>query len=272
MLKKAVAYFVVLCGFVVTFEGCSDYQKLLKSNNIEAKYNAAIRYYDKKDYQRAVALFEELIPYVRGTKRAEKVYYYYCYCNYYIQDFETAATQFENFVTTFPNSEYAEECAYMHAYCYYMDSPIYSLDQESTYKAINQFQLFINKHPQSNRIEKCNGIIDQLRFKLETKEFQIAKLYYDLKDYKASAVAFKNVIADYPASKYKEEAMFLIVKSNYLLATISTERRKEERYRQAVLTYGEYKDNFVTIRFAKEAKEINDDCVKALGKITKNNS
>ncbi len=229
-------------------------------------------YYEKKDYQRAVALFEELIPYVRGTKKAEKVYYYYCYCNYYINDYLTAATDFDNFATTFPNSEFAEECSYMHAYCYYMDSPIYSLDQENTIKAMNQFQLFINKHPQSVRIEKCNGILDELRFKLESKDFQNAMLYYDIRDYRAASVAFKNVITDYPASKYKEECMFLILKSDYLLATISTDRRKHDRYTQAILVYGEYKDNFVTIRYIKEANEILDNCRKADAKIIKNNS
>src|ERR1043165_7017447 len=137
----------------------------------------------------------------------------------------SAAADFENFAITFPNSEFAEECAYMHAYCYYLDSPIYSLDQENTTKAINEFQLFINKHPQSTRVQKSNGIIDELRFKLETKDFSNARQYYDLGDYKASAVAFKNLIADYPSTRYKEEAMFLILKSNYLLAVNSVDKK-----------------------------------------------
>lgn len=272
MLKKGLLYFVIFVGFIAFFESCGSYSKLLKSNNLDAKYNAAVMYYDRRDYQRAVALFEELIPYVRGTKKAEKVYYYYCYCSYYIEDYITAAADFDNFTTTFPNSEFAEECAYMHAYCYYLDSPIYSLDQENTIKAINQFQLFINKHPQSKRIEKCNNIIDELRFKLETKDFQNAKLYYDLRDYRAAAVAFKNVIYDYPATHYKEESMFLILKSNYLLALNSTERRKHDRYTQAISSYGEFKDNFISSRYIKEANEILDNCRKALEKLTKSNS
>ncbi len=244
----------------------------MKSTNMEEKYNAAVAYYDNKDYQRAVGLFEEMIPYVRGTKRAEKVYYYYCYCNYYIEDYLTAATDFQNFAITFPNSEYAEECLYMHAYCYYLDSPIYSLDQENTVKAINEFQLFINKHPQSARVQKCNGIIDELRFKLESKDFEIAKQYFNLGDYKAASVAFKNVLADYPATHYKEEAMFLILKSNYLLAVNSVEKKKHERYNQTIATYTEVKDNFVSSKYIKEANDILDNCKKAVDKLIKNNS
>jgi outer membrane protein assembly factor BamD len=257
---------------MVAFEGCSNYQKILKGTNLDAKYDAGVKYYEKKDYQRAVALFEELIPYVRGTKKAEKVYYYYCYCNYYTQDYLVAANDFDNFASTFPNSEFAEECAYMHAYCYYQDSPIYSLDQENTVKAINEFQLFINKHPQSNRIQHCNGLIDELRFKLETKDFQNAKLYYNIGDYRAAAVAFKNVITDYPSTHYKEEAMFLILKSNYLLAVNSVEKKKHDRYTQAILSYGEFKDNFISSRYIKEANEILGNCRKAVDKLTKSNS
>src|SRR5215470_17480130 len=109
----------ILLSAVTLLASCSKYQRILKSTNNEAKFNAAVAYYEKKDYFRALPLFEELISVYRGQGKAEKVYYYYAYCNYYLEDYELAAYHFENFVNTFPRSEYTEECAFLHAYCFY---------------------------------------------------------------------------------------------------------------------------------------------------------
>src|SRR5215207_7836077 len=96
--RKAVLLFTVLTLLV----SCSKYQKILKSTDANAKFNAAVGYFEKKDYFRALPLFEELISIYRGQGKAEKVYYYYAYCNYYLEDYELAAYHFENFINTFP--------------------------------------------------------------------------------------------------------------------------------------------------------------------------
>ena len=43
---------------------CSKYQKLLKSSDYALKYENGVKYYEKKDYYRAVGLFEELGKYL----------------------------------------------------------------------------------------------------------------------------------------------------------------------------------------------------------------
>ena len=47
---------------------------MMKSTDMEAKYNAAVKYYEKKDYYHALQLFEELITVYRGTSKAEQSY------------------------------------------------------------------------------------------------------------------------------------------------------------------------------------------------------
>ena len=42
-----------------------------------------MQYYEKKNYIKAMSLFEELIPVYKGTDKAEEIYYYYSYCNFY---------------------------------------------------------------------------------------------------------------------------------------------------------------------------------------------
>ena len=169
---------VVLCMLIaVLIASCSDYQKVLKSTDYALKRKTALELYQKKDYQRAYPLLEELVAITRGTAGAEDLYFLYCYCNYYLDDLISAGYHFEQFAKTYPASEKAEEAAYMHAYCYYLGSPDFTLDQSNSVKAIEQMQLFVNKYPNSKRIAECNELIDKLRAKLEKKDLDLAMLY-----------------------------------------------------------------------------------------------
>lgn len=241
---------------------------MLKSTDLEAKQAYAIKLYEKKKYYKALPLFEELITMFRGTKKSEMTYYYYAYTNYYLEDYETAGYDFGNFANSFPTSQYAEECAYMHAYCYYLDSPEYALDQSSTLKALNELQLFIDQFPHSTRIEECNKLIDKLRYKLETKDYENAKLYYHMQEYKAAYTTFKNLLKEYPATAYKEESMFLAFKSAYLLSENSVDTKKAERYSIALTAYSEFTAAYPESKYRKEAENIAEDCKKRLEKLS----
>ena len=245
---------------------CSHYNKMLKSSNPDAKLDYALMLYKKGQYYKALPLLEELTTVFRGTKKAEQTYYYYAYTNYHLEDYETAAYNFDNFAKSFPLSEFAEECAYMHAYCYYLQSPESSLDQTSTLKAINQTQLYIDQHPRSKRIEECNKLIDELRAKLETKDYENAKLYFHMDEYKAAIAAFKNMLHDHPGSKYQEEVMFLVFKAEYLLAENSIEAKKAERYNLALTSYGEFSAAFPKSKYKGDADDYAASCRKRLGK------
>ncbi len=118
----------------------------------------------------------------------------------------------------YQNSAFVEEAAYMEAYCYYLQSPRPELDQIPTHQALDAFHLFMIRYPKSERITDCQRIVTELNEKLMEKAFLSAKLYYDLSDYKASIVALNNCLSDFPETKLREEIMFLILKSKYLLA------------------------------------------------------
>ncbi len=255
MLKKIVAILlliIVVSGLI----SCNKYQRLLKSADYDAKYSAAVEYYNKKDYFRSLQLLEELIALYRGTAKGEDVYYYYAMSNYGSGDYISAAYHFENFVKTFPSSPRTEECAYLNAYCYYLDSPISSLDQDNTLQAIQQFQLFVNHYPQSPKVADCNKLMDELRFKLETKEFDNAKLFYNTEDYKSAITALNNVIRDFPGTTYKEQCLFLILKSSYLYARKSIEEKKLDRYKLVAENYNALKEAFPSSKYLREAEDI----------------
>lgn len=250
--------------------GCkSKFEQLRASNDIAKKYQAAVKLYEKKDYSKALILFDDLVQRYRGRAEAEDLYYYYAYTNYKLRDYTTARYNFKIFADTYPNSEKAEECRFMAAYCYYLDSPIYSLDQANTIKAIEALQLFINLYPNSDRGQEAGKLIQDLRDKLETKSFENAKLYLTISDYKSAVIAFKNSMRDYPDTKYAEEMEFLMIKAQYLYAKNSFEEKQEERYLEAIQLSNEFAENYPDSKFAKEAQELRKDAEKGIEEVKK---
>lgn len=255
---------VFLIASLMILSACSEFQKLLKSSDYDLKYEKALEYYAEEDYYRSISLLEELVSLYRGTKKAENIAYHYAYCHYHQRDYILAGYHFKKFAETFPNSEYAEECEYMSAYCFYLNSPKYSLDQENTIRAIDAFQLFINKYPNSERKDLANDLIDKLRLKLETKSYHNAKLYFDLEYYNSAIVALQNSLKEFPDTKYREELMFLILKSQYLYAENSVRAKQKERYEKAVDYYYALIDEFPEGNYLKDAEQIYDKTVNYL--------
>ncbi len=266
MFKKAYSAISILLIMLV-FAGCSKYQRVLKSNDFEKKFDMAKVYYDNGKYQKAFPLFEELITVFRGTSKAEDVYYYYAYSNYKLGDFMLAGYHFDNFVRTFPRSERAEDAQFMNAKCFFLDSSDPSLDQASTKKAIDELQLFINKYPESPKVDECNDLMDRLRFKLETKAYNGAKLYYRLGEYKAAIFALRNTLAEFPDTRHREEISFLIVRSSFMLADNSIEEKKIERFNQTLRECDDFMERHPRSSDVKNAASMKQDCIRQLEKI-----
>lgn len=232
---------------------CSEYQKVLKSTDLELKYEKAMEYYEDGKYNKAYPLFDELLSLYRGTLKAEQVYYYYAMTNFYLDDYILAAYHFKNFYKTFPNSDRAAKAAYMVGYCYYLESPVYNLDQTYTFKAINELQLFVNTHPESDKLYESNELISELRKKLEKKSFERARQYFQTGHYQAAVVAFNNTLNDFPGTTFREEALYLRLTSAFELAKNSIESKKLQRFIESKTAYFEFIETYPESRKAENA-------------------
>lgn len=265
MLKNRIILILVFLS-ISTFWSCSEYQKLLKSSDYDLKYEKSIEYYEDGDYYRSLSLLEELITFYRGTDKAENIAFYYAYCHYHQREYLLASYHFKNFANTFPNSEHTEECVFLSAYCFYLRSPNPSLDQTETNKAIESLQLYINKYPLSERIGEANELIEILHHKLETKSYNNSKLYYKLGYYSSAIIAINNTLKDFPDTEYREELLFILLKSQFDYAENSVISKQKERYEYAIEKYYALLDAFPNSSFLKEAEHIYDKSAKIINR------
>jgi outer membrane protein assembly factor BamD len=260
--RRNIAVLFVLNLFL--FTACSDYNKIVKSTDYEFIYKKAVEYYESGEYARSGTLFQELIGVFRGTSRADKIYYYYAKSMMGQKDYLMATQYFRTLIKEYPTSQHVEEAQFMVGYCSYLVSPKVRLDQEVTMNAIDALQLYINLYPFSDRVDEAQRLIDELQEKLVEKSFLSARLYYDFENYKAAVVALENALKDYPDSKFREEMMFMLLKSKYLLAINSVAEKKEQRLSNALDEYFAFADEFPESKYRREATRFYETTAKLL--------
>lgn len=234
---------VLLCILYVMLSGpavyaASAYSNLLKSNDAELKYNAALDYYEKKQYGKTIALLEDIQQAYRGSEQAEHILYVLANSYYNRKDYYTAAHYFENYVTSYLQSLNFEECQYMLAKCHYMQSPHPELDQTETLEAIERLQIYLNLFPQGGYAVEARTMLAEMYDKLARRELYNAQLYYDLgnyrgNNYRAAVITAHNAMNDFPDSKYKEDFAFIIVNSKYKEAINSVSKKMYNRCEDA---------------------------------------
>jgi outer membrane protein assembly factor BamD len=263
-MQKIIVPFLVLSMVVLglTGSGCDPLRKLAKSDAIADKDTAAVHYYNNKKYDEAVFLFDELVAIYRGHPRAEEMYYYLSYCRYFMGELVTASYFFNDYAQKFPGSKHAEEFEFMTAKCYYQISDPYYLDQTYTHKAINQFQLFLSRNPNSKHKEESMRFLEELRERLAKKAFEQANLYFKIGYHKAAVEAFKILNNEYPDSKFREQSQFLLVKSAVALAGSSISSKRLTRYNEALEFHEKFVEKFPDSKFAGDAGNLRSEIEK----------
>ncbi len=275
MWKNPEKIFIIISLLVLSVS-CSDFRKIQKSTDWKVKYDAAIKYYENQDYYRSITLFDEIKPYIRGSKEAELVDFYYAYAHFYQKQYLLSSHYFKTFYDTYNRSEHAEEALYMNAFSLYKQSPVYDLDQSSTVEAITALQTFLNRYPNSQYREDVINEMKELMGKLEHKAFENAKLYYQLRDYNpgmihSAMIALDNFIKDYPDSELSEEASFLLVQSAYRYAKLSIASKQKERYYDCINYYNAFVDNYPKSEHIKEIQGFYSDSLDAIEKLNARN-
>jgi len=255
MQKMKKLAFVLAAMFILV--SCGEYQKVLNKGKNTEKYQLAVDMYEKKDYKRAIALFEKIMGPYANKPQMERIQYMISDSYFQTENYAMSSYYFSKFIMNYPESSKVQEAAYHSAKSYYLAAPVYSRDQEDTYKALTAYQNFIDKYPNSDLIEEANKDYEELNRKLQFKDFEVARLYYHTENYKASIQAFETFNEDHLGSEFKEEAFYYIFKSNYEIGMKSILSKKQERLGEALLSFQKFKKTFPESDKLKELDNMN---------------
>ena len=262
-----MSWLIILVAMALMASSCHHkFRKIQKNQDWRIKYEAAIEYYQKKDYYRSSILFEDIRPNTRGLPEGEKVEFYLGYCHFNEKTYILAADQFRSFFETYGRSKFAEEAEYMYAFSMYKDTPPPNLDQGSGIDAMDAMQAFLNKYPTSGYYEQAVEVINTCQRKLEQKGFDNAKQYLRMRQYKAAVIAFKDFGIEYPDSKLNEEALALKITAQFRLAEESLPGLQEERYKSVVEFYQDWIDDYPESKYTRDIEKYYSESISKLNK------
>ncbi|HPA86267.1 MAG TPA: outer membrane protein assembly factor BamD [Bacteroidales bacterium] len=259
---KVRLYIIFLISIAAV--SCGEYEKILKSTDYELKKAKAVEYYNAKQYGKATELFSQVIPRFRASAEVEELFWLNAQSFYNMRQYDVAGSYFKSIAEQYPFGPYAEESSFLGALCDYNLAPRAELDQTSSRSAIEGFNLFLTRFPASPKAEEARKYIQELQDRLVEKSYLNARLYYNMKEYKAAITALTNSLKEYSDSKYREEMMFLKLNSLFLYAENSYAIRQKERYQATLDEYFSFMEEFPKSQYSREVSRIYDVTTKYL--------
>ncbi|MFC6997744.1 outer membrane protein assembly factor BamD [Rufibacter roseus] len=274
-MTQRILSFLPLLLSVILLSGCGKFNKLMKSDDVDKKYAAALQYYEEKEYDKAGSLLEDLMPLLKGRSEYERANFLYANTKYHQGLYLESSYHFISFGQTFPRSQYAEEAAYMNAKSLVNESPSHNLDQQNTVQAMSALQEFMRRYPESKFMPEANSVYDELAYKIELKAFENAKLNhkltkYDPQYFKAAVVALENFRRDFPSSSFNEEAAYLRIDAQHSYAKQSIEAKQRERFLEVIAFYQAFVDAYPQSKYLRAAEGLYDSSLKEIERLKKN--
>ena len=239
--------------------------KVIKSDDPALIYSEALKYYNREKWKPAGDLFDACQAYYVGDMKEDSIAFFSARSKFKGRDYVDATTQLDEFRRKFGRSIFIEDAEAMLAMCHYYLSPDPTRDQTVTGEAIVAFAEFIERYPNSKRVEAFSELITELTERLKKKAYLNAYTYFKIQRYKSAVVALRNALKLYPETPHREEILYLIAVSNYRLAHNSIEEKQGERYLNVLDSYYSFINEFPESkhrkeleRYTKEAKDYLD--------------
>ncbi len=239
--------------------------QVIKSADPDLIYSEGLKYYGREKWRQAGDLFDACQAYFVGNAQEDSISFFSARSRFKNRDYVEATTRLDEFRRKFGRSTFIEDAEAMLAMCHYYLAPDPTRDQTVTQEAIIAFSEFIERYPNSKRVEAFSNLITELTNRLREKAYLNAYTYFKIQRYKSAVVALRNALKLYPDTPHREDILYLIAASNYRLAHNSIEEKQGERYLDVLDSYYSFINEFPESkrrkeleRYTKEAKDYLD--------------
>ena len=164
----------------------------------------------KKQYVKAMEEFKQILTAFSGSVLVDAAQYFLAETYLGSEEWIQAAFEYELVYENYPSSKYAGDARFKRAYCYMMQSLPPDRDQESTSKAIAEYNRFLEEYPGNQYVGKALENITELNEKLAKKEYLVGRFYLRTKKHKAAIVYFESFLQEYPGSKLLYEVLYYL--------------------------------------------------------------
>lgn len=249
-------YTIILFASIMLLSACRNKDLVRPGEPIEVAYEKSLALFEKGKFGDAAYGFDLVTRVGRGTTYAEDAQFYLAESYYNDKQYVLAASEYERYISYYPQNPQRVEVEYKRALCYYQQSPRYRLDQSATRRAIELFQLFNTKYPDSEYVIESAGRIDELRNKLARKNYEAAEFYLRTDRFLAATIYYGQTIDQYPESIWADRALVKLIETYIAYADRSIESKQLERYNLAISNYEKFLQLFPMSENREKVEEL----------------
>lgn len=258
---------IAFLALIILTGACRNKDLIRPGDPLNVAYDKSVALYEAGKYDDAAYGFDLVTRMGRGTNFSKDAQFYLGESYYKDKQYIIAASEYERFISFYPQDEKREEVEYKLALCYYEQSPRYRLDQTPTRRAIELFQLFNTKYPDSEFVMESAARIDELRNKLARKSFEAGEFYLRTDRYKAASIYFDQVIDQFPESNWAEASLLKQIETYIIYADNSIAEKQAERYTLAIDNYEKFLQLFPLSEKRGDAESMYAEAAKKLSDI-----
>lgn len=257
-MSLRLKHLLFLSLLVSVMAACSSKSLIRPGDTIEVAYAKAMDQYERERYGDAARAFETVLSIARGTEYASNAQFYLAESYFNNREYLIAATEYRRHYTNYPRVENRLESEFKEALSYYRITPRYNLDQTNGRQALELFDLFISRYPNSGYVREAESYIDDLRHRQARKMYGAADLYMRVRQYNAAAIYYGLVLDRYPETVWAERALVNQINAYIIYADNSITERQAERYQKAIDSYQRYIQVFPRGENRSKAEEYYD--------------
>jgi outer membrane protein assembly factor BamD len=123
-----------------------------------------------------------------------------------IADYDNAIMIFKGLIDKYPNSSFISKARYQLAECSKLLSLKPDYDQTPTIAAREEFEDFIEKHPDNEMSSDAKEIVDKLKHREAHNTYKIGQFYEARRMPESAVIYYRDIIQNYPDTEWAEKA------------------------------------------------------------------
>jgi len=256
---------IIIIFLFLILTSCSNNKKIseniiqtgsLQSEMVKA-YNDGLEALKKGDSTFAAKKFNEAEMLFPQSEWAPKAALMSAYSYWRSQYYSSATDELKRFIKLYPSDENLDYAYYLTAMCYYESIEDEKKDIKILLEAKKNFQILIKKFPNTDYSLDAKYKLVLIEDFLAAKELYIARHYMKKQKWIAAINRLKNIINNYDASIYVEEALHRLVEIHYIIGL-------ENEAKKYATTLGY---NYKTSRWYEESYRVFNKDYKKIRKV-----
>lgn len=251
--------------------GCAGSGRVSYTSPQEAYDRGMVAFNDGR-YTRAAQYFQGVFDFGRTHEWADDARLQLARTYRMNRDYILAANEYSSFSSMYRGDERVPIAEFERAMTFYERSPAIELDQTSTRRGIDVFNLYIQRFPQHDSVNVAMLRVGELRQKLADKQFHAAGLYERRGLYEAAALSYELMFDKFPDTPLADDALLGAIRCYIEFSERSIEQRQAERLETAINHFERLVQIFPDSDLINEASELRGEAESRLERLVESGS